>query len=663
MFRWGRAWAVGCKEMRDLIRDRRTVFMAVVFPLILYPLLIIGIIQATVVQEGEAEKRILTVAVDGIEHARGTVEEIEKDENLRVVECVDGQGRFGARDAVAAIEFPPDWRAKLASGKTARAALFYDSADPDSRAAMEKVARVLDGVNTYLRDRRLERKKLDAEFITPIAVDTVDVATARQRGAFHVGRILAFLLVILCLMGALYPALDAVAGEKERGTLETLLSIPATRLEILAGKYTAVFAMSMTSALSNFVSLSVTFFMVSILLKSHPMDAPIDLTVPLSAFLLFLLAIVPLAAFFSAVTLGVASFARSTREGQYYLGPLYAAVLPLTALALSPGARLTWVSAVAPVLSTALFIKEGLLGTLSAGPALLSLGATCIYAVIALLWAARVFSREEVLFASPAGEPAAAGGVARPGHVVFVWAVSVILFFFFAVPLREKYSPVSPVLGLVVYLGFVAGPALVYAAMWRIDWRRVFPLGGFGVRRLASSFLFVPGAILLAMAAKAVQFWLLPPPARIASGARFEEASVWAVFLTMALLPAVCEELLYRGLIYRSLAARLGQAAGIIISAALFSAAHLNPYEVIPLFVLGAVLALAVRATGALETSMIVHFSNNCFSLLAGLGLIDLAVLRVEVSGVWLAVFVTVCGGAGCVLVWGALAATRRWLR
>ncbi len=667
MFRWRSAWAVGCKEMRDLVRDRRTIFMAVVFPLILYPLLIIGIIQATLVQETRAEARIITVAVSGAEHAAEVVSLIDDHDHLRVAEYVEQEGRFGARDASAAVLFPEDFLQKLTDGKTAGVVIFYDSADPDSQTAMRRVAEILDGIDARVRDRRLEQKGLDAEYIDPLTLEAIDVATPRQRGAFHVGRILAFLLVVLCLMGALYPALDAISGEKERGTLETLLSIPATRLEILGGKYMAVFGMSMTSALSNLVSLSVTFFMVSLLLRaSPPTDSPIDLTVPLSAFFLFLPALLPLAAFFSAVTLGVASFARSTREGQYYLGPLYAAVLPITALALSPAVRLGWFGALVPVLSTALFIKEGLLGTLPAGPAVVSLAATCLWAAAALVWAGRVFSREEVLFSSPVREEEpVAGGAPLPGHVLFVWAISVILFFFVGLPLREIYSPVSPVLGIIVYGGFVGGPAFLYCLLWRIDWRSLFVLGALSARRVTAALLLVPGVILLAMSAKALQMWLLAPPRHVMGEAALEQVavwSIWAVLFTMALLPAVFEELLYRGFIYRSLAMRLGPGVAVILSALLFCVAHLNIYDVVPLLVLGVILALLVRETKSLETAMIVHFANNAFSMLVLMGYIDIGLFRVEVHGVWLGVFIVGAAAAGLLLTRSALAVARAWL-
>lgn len=657
MLRWRRSFPIFKKEMCDILRDRRTVFMAVIFPLILYPLLIIGIIQATLVHEAKTGHEVLIVAVAGARFAPGVVGNIEDDEGLEVAEFVKDSGRFGARGAVAAAFFPRDFRDALGRGATARIKIYYDSADPRSAAAMEKLTSILRGADEYILAKRLEGKNLPREFTNPLALDIEDIATARQRGAIRIGQILAFLLVVLCMMGALYPALDAISGEKERGTLETLLSIPATRLEILAGKYAAVFAMSVTSVLSNFLSLSATLFMVNVLLKSQPAgDAPVDFTVPFSAFFLFLPALLPLAGLFSALTLGVASFARSTREGQYYLGPLYAAVLPLTAVALAPGLRLTWGMAFVPVLSTALFLKEGLMSTLSVGPGILSLALTCLYAAVALKWAASVFSREEVLFASPTTEvsPAAAVGYARPAHVLFVWAISVILFFFVGQALLVKHGLVNPLVAAAIYVGCILAPALIWSAVSRLNWRKLFPFRAPSGAGWASIVLYVAAAILLGIAAKGVQTYFLPAPKTASTAESLQDVSVWALFISLAFLPAVCEELFYRGFIYRSLASRLRPAGAIFLSAALFSVGHLNPYNALPYIVLGVVLALAARRSGGLAAPMAVHFCHNAFSLLVTIRTIDLAFLTREIQGWRAVVFVVILAAAGGALVWAA---------
>lgn len=623
MFRGHRALAVARKEVTDIVRDRRTIFMAVVFPLVLYPLLIIGLIQAAFVQEKRAEKTIAHVGLTGGEFAPGLRNSLAEAEGLEVIDDPGTvEGRLRSRPDVS-IAVPFDFKATIAEGKTATIILTYDSADEGSIGASERVIGVVNKFARYILVTRLEDNGLDEDFVNPVQINRKDIATPRKRGAFQIGKILAFLLVILCMMGALYPALDAVAGEKERGTLETLLSIPATRLEILAGKYIGVFGMSVTSVVANFVSLSVTMLMVNNLIESTANgEMTIDFSVPMRAFLIFIPALLPLAALFSAVSLGVASFARSTREGQYYLGPLYAAVLPLTAVSVVPGVRLSYLTSFVPVLSMALFLKEGLLETLEAGPAVVAVGSTCVYAVIALKWAAGVFSREDVLFSSPSAEGTArvGGGAAQPAHALFVWAVSVILFFFVGSRLQllqlEDGIGMLPVT-LVIQVCFIVGPALVYALLWRLDWRKVFCLGRLDGRRGVSVALYVPAAVLLGVGAKAVQEYFIEAPTTSteAAGAAFQQTSFYAFFIAVAVLPAVCEELLYRGFIYRSLAGRVKPVWAIALTAMLFSLAHLNFYEVLPLFVLGVVLVLAARSTGGLIGAMVVHFCHNSFSL------------------------------------------------
>ncbi|MCD6404195.1 MAG: CPBP family intramembrane metalloprotease [Planctomycetes bacterium] len=662
MFRGHRAWAVARKEIRDILRDRRTVFMAIVFPLILYPLLIIGLVQGTLTQESRARATKRIVAISGGENAPGLVKEIEANEALKVVSFNGKVANIPKVGAAVGLVIPKDFRETIEAGETAEVTLVYDSADQASQDAAGKLSETVLTFARGVLSMRLAYNGIEAEYINPVDIDRRDIATPRKRGAFRLGKMLAFLLVILCLTGALYPALDAISGEKERGTLETLLSIPATRLEILGGKYAAVFSMSVASVVSNFLSLSATMFMVNCLMKSASGGkSPIDFSVPMTAFIIFVPALLPLAALFSAVSLAVAAFARSVREGQYYLAPLYAVVLPLTALAILPEMRLTYPAALVPVLSMALFLKDGLLETLSTGPALVAVASTCVYAALALKWAAGVFSREEVLFASPLSDtvPPAAVGLAKPSHALFVWAVSVILFFFFGLTLTKKYGLGRPLVILMIYAGFVIGPALVYAARRRLDWRKVFPFERIGPRRAVSIALFVPAAILLGMAAHALQSSFLAPPPEMMKAVAGQKVSLYALVLSIALVPAVCEELMYRGFIHQSFAARWRPIRAVVASAALFSIAHLNIYQLLPLFVLGVLLALVVRFSGGLLAAMIVHFCNNAFAVVMEAYKAKIAFLTKALDGPWAVVVVISMAVAGLALAAAAVRVAR----
>jgi|GEM_PF-164401 len=646
MPRWHRVADLARKEIRDIVRDRRTVFMAIIFPIILYPLLIIALIQATIVQKTKAEKEKPLVAIAGARFAPALAERLSGDDGLTTTAFDGTVAQFKKVAADAGIVIPENAGATLASGGTAEVKIIYDSADEKS---LDAKARVVSVVAVYSRDvlgRRLQAASLDAAYVDPVKIDERDIATPRQRGVFRLGKMLAFLLVVFCMMGALYPALDTIAGEKERGTLETLLSIPATRLEILAGKYVAVLSMSVASVVANFMSLSLTMLLVNRLLAdASPKNLPIDFSIPISAVFYLVPALLPLAAFFSAVSLGIAAFANSTREGQYYLGPLYAAALPLTAAAVIPGMNLTYLTALVPIMSISLFLKDGLLGTLSPGPTALAISAQCLYAAVALKWASWVFSREDVLFASPAAEGGAlpsARGYARPAHILVAWAVSVILFFYAGALLQERLGAVSVVTAHVCYVGFIILPMLVLVLVDGLDAGRILPFAPLGGRRLKATLVLVVAAPLVSVAAGALQHALLPAPTAVAKILGQQKASLAALFISVAFLPAVCEELFYRGLALRSLSVRMSARWAVVLSSLFFAAAHLNVYEFVPLFALGVVLALAMRATGTLLAPMLVHFANNSFTLFVALE-------KVHVSVDYFSAFVAGVLGVGLV--------------
>jgi len=611
MPRWHKVAALARKEISDMIRDRRSVFMAIVFPLILYPLLIIGLIQGTVVEESRAQKAQPLVAVNGRGHAKELAKALYADKHIRVTEFDGTQLPEGA---VLGVIIPKGFDDAVARGETAAVKILYDSADQASLSSLDKVSDVIDSYGRDVLAERLFSKGLPASFVNPVKSDQVDTATPRKRGVFKLGKILAFLLVTFCMMGALYPALDTVAGEKERGTLETLLSIPATRLEILSGKYVAVFAMSVASVVSNFVSLSVTMLMVNNLMRSAVRtDMAIDFRVPTDAIFYIVPALLPLAAFFSAVSLGIAAFARSTREGQYYLAPLYVAALPLTSVALVSSVNLTYLTAIVPITSISLFLKDGLLGTLSFGPTVVALATTCIYAALALKWAASVFGREEVLFGAPTLEGEARGvrGVPTPGRALMVWAVTLILFFYMGTPLAARWGIFSVQTSFVINAGFIVGPALILAVIERLRLREVFPLAMPNPRQAATLALFIPAAIALSIAANVIQRLVIKSDTLLGSPVLSQSGSFGVLAVSLALLPAICEELFYRGFLFKAFSARMAPVWAVILSALVFTTAHLNVFEVLPLLALGIVLALAMRATGTLLVPMAIHFANN----------------------------------------------------
>ncbi len=197
----------------------------------------------------------------------------------------------------------------------------------------------------------------------PFDIATHDVAEAWQHKAAAWSKILPFVLLIWALTGAFYPAIDLCAGEKERGTLETLLSSPAERIEIVWGKLLTVMIFSMATAILNLASMAITG---SFVLSQLPNLGP----PPGMAIVWLLIALVPVSALFSALCLALAAFARSTKEGQYYLMPLVLVTMPLIDPADGAGRRAEFGQRLIPVTGVVLLLRAMLEGNYLAGAAL-----------------------------------------------------------------------------------------------------------------------------------------------------------------------------------------------------------------------------------------------------------------------------------------------------
>ena len=291
-----------------------------------------------------------------------------------------------------------------------RPTIVKNRADDKSVVAYSRVREVLDAWEQEILRQRLSSANLPQELPNPVGSSQLDLAAEEQLSANVWSKMFPALLVIMAVTGAFYPAVDVAAGEKERGTMETLLICPATRTEIVLGKFLTVMCFSMSTALLNLMSIGMTGnYMLSArgagagaMAKMGEVSLP---SLPALAWLLALL--IPLSALFSALCLALATFARSSKEGQYYLTPLLMVSIGLTVFCLSPAVEIypvhqaSWFYSVMPVVGIALLLKALLLNPgntealIFAGPVLVtSIG----YSLLALWWAIEQFSSEGVLF-------------------------------------------------------------------------------------------------------------------------------------------------------------------------------------------------------------------------------------------------------------------------
>lgn len=440
------------KEIRDLLRDRRTVMLIFLLPLALYPLFgLVGVVFANA-----AKGQKLTVGVVGIDNLTvpapfpafltddktgirpdATKEadgekavELDKDsplaatpltvagvpgDPLALVDEAKGKEYLkelaDAKRADVLLVVPPGFAEAMARGEKPVLKLYTREGEEKSKQAGERLTAAIRAWAAKLREKRFEAKGLPKDFDTTLKIEQPDDKKDKlEKGANalrdQLAKVFPLILVMWMVAGAVQPAVDLTAGEKERGTMETLLISPAERSEIVTGKFLAVTAFGYASVVWNVFCLAVAAFC----LQTFVFGTPILNFAGLAVVVVFGL---PIAMLFSAVAIALGVFARSTKEGQYYLIPLMLITMPLAFYSMMPGIELTPGTALVPVTGAMLFQQKVLAVTDKPIPwemLPLVLGALVVYVAIALSLAAWQFRRESVLFRET-GPAKSAGGL------------------------------------------------------------------------------------------------------------------------------------------------------------------------------------------------------------------------------------------------------------
>jgi sodium transport system permease protein len=683
--RWSIIGIIFFRELRDQLRDRRTIFMVAVLPLLLYPVLgmavlqfaagagdkgtVIGIVGAQHLppclgenaHSGTASALAwLTLApsrnvapgvgIEQVAAAAGVAETMRRHQayppllvdgqfppsyfptaaearNLRV-ELLAGDDRVALtqRRADLLVAVPPDFVTRLQGGRRPALELTYRENDERSRLAAKRLYAVLAGWKQRLREVRMVRQGLPADYDDPLEVkdsDRCKLMDAPGGEGFLdlLVRLFPFLLVLWSLAGALYPAVDLCAGEKERGTMETLLISPASRKEIVWGKFLTIWVFSAVTALLNLASMGITATFFGGLL-------PHDVLGPAAIFWCVLLAM-PLSAFFSALCLAVGVYARSSKEGQYYLMPLFLVTMPLVFVTMAPSVELNPFYSLVPVTGVALLMQRLMTSSLEQVPWLYFvpvLAPIALYSGLALRWAIEQFKREEVLFRE--AERLELGLWLRrlfrekeplpsTGQAVFCFALLLALRW-----LALSFGSQGSLLihAGVAYLAFVAAPPLFMALLLTTQ-----PRSGLALHRPRMHMVLT--AVLLALL-------MLPPLVKLTASILRQfpvltdllrqrqplvgELSApaganawWLCFLVLGVMPAVFEELAFRGFILMGLRHRLRPWPAIGLSSLLFALYHMNVFQAVPAFLLGVVLGVLAVWSGSVLPGVLFHLIYN----------------------------------------------------
>lgn len=395
-----RLWRLAQKELRESLRDRRTVLTLVLMPLLLYPVL--GVAFQTLVMSHKAEQEGPVYRIGVPDEATGRflsgvwrLNRAEADREpppylapyprVKLFTGVDLVA--GLRDGQLDVTIRPK-REKGDGGRiedrdhTALEVLYR----PDSPTSCEAVRWLLSLNAEAFRQEAGDRRVYERLYVDPEALDV-----PRREAASLVPVLVPLILILMTMTGAVYPAIDLTAGERERGTLEILVAAPIPRLSVLLAKYVAVVTVALLTACVNLGTMAVTL-QVTGLGRGVFGESVTWLT-----FLQVLALLVLFALFFSGVLLALTSFARSFKEAQAYLIPLMLLCLMPGVMALVPGLTPAGPLALVPLVNIVLLARDVFAGTATPGVAAAVVAVTLLYALAALALAARVFGTEAVL--------------------------------------------------------------------------------------------------------------------------------------------------------------------------------------------------------------------------------------------------------------------------
>ena len=390
------------KEFLDTVRDRRTLVAMVLVPLVLFPLLMVGGSWLAKTQMEEAAQETLTVTVLGDERqapAASFRQRLASAPNVEVgpdVPVDTAQARIKAGELDAAIVFAPSFQQRVDAKKAGAVDLIYES-DDDSEVMLDRLRPLIDRYEQQLLRARFEALGLSTEATKAVAVSEVNLASEKAQVAQQIGGLLPYMFLIFCFTGAMYPTLDMGAGEKERGTLETLLTAPVSRYQFLVGKTLTATLAGLFAALVAILSIMGSVWFIEDI-PDTILDAAMNILSP-SVVAVLLSLLVPLTVFFAAAQLSLSFYAKSFKEAQSTVSPLLIAVIFPAFLGLLPGFSLNTTTALVPVLNGALATKDALAGTLGMGhlalvyASLLTLAAASLAACLFVLRSERVLFR------------------------------------------------------------------------------------------------------------------------------------------------------------------------------------------------------------------------------------------------------------------------------
>jgi len=609
--------------MLDLFRDRRTIITTLVLPIVLYPLLMILFSSMMSRQETKLEnQQQVAYLIDNMqnESSEKIIGEIKKTDKLQVVfsDSISIPEKLLEDNSIQAIITLRDSIGN--SGYTTIfSKIYYNKADEKSSFADKKIFKQLQKIKDILIGERLEDLKINEELLKTVAIDEENVAPPEKMMGFAIGKFLPYLLIILTISAAGVIASDLVAGEKERGTLETILVSAARRNELVIGKYLTIITISVITIILNLFSMYLSFHYIA----SQANVQMSQFHLPIGNFVLILFLMIPLVTFFSAIFLSISTYSRNIKEAQSYQMPVLFGGIMLSMVSFLPAFELNFGFALIPVVNFSLLLRDIMMGNYNLVYLLETVISMIILDIIAIFISVKLFNNESVLFRTAEEKSLKFWGKDKKNIfsqqfvIIFFFAVLLVLFY-----IGGTWQSKNLMNGLIkTEILIILLPTLLVLKISKSDVKRVLRLNRTSSLNYLLIILMAFPIFILAVLIMQMINLIYPIPESyievINKLVQTKNVGIWKNLLIVAVLPGICEETMFRGYIINGFQ-KFGFWKAIVITGLFFGLLHLDPFRFIPVTLLGIWLGYLLLKTNSLYVPILAHIANNSLAVILG---------------------------------------------
>jgi sodium transport system permease protein len=393
-------WAVFKKEGLDTLRDRRAIISMIIIPMFIFPVLFGGLGFFAIKEVRKAQNKEVKIGLVQPIPDNSMVTALQEKEGFTVTELkanVDPFDQVENTKVDAVIVFDPDFTDALEGTGAGKMTLHYRSTG-NGGIMRGRIMGVVEDYRQEVRESRIQSLGYTLDFINPVNVSFEDTATQQEQIGEAVGGFIPYIFIILCFTGAMYPAIDLGAGEKERGTLETLLTSSAPLTHILMGKLlliicSGLFAAGLSLTSMGFAMLSMGSMIGEFASTIGPMLQPLNI-------ILFFSLLLPLTILFASFLLTLSFFAKSFKEAQSIISPMVAVIIFPLIFGMMPWVKLSYATALIPILNISLASKAIFSGNIPWGQVVVVYVSLISFAAIGFVACTKLAGRESILFRS-----------------------------------------------------------------------------------------------------------------------------------------------------------------------------------------------------------------------------------------------------------------------